>query len=69
MGDVQPNSLPSVGSVAIFQYKEKHLAIVEKLTSNGFYLKETNYRPCEVSTRFIPWNSERLKGFYSPTGG
>lgn len=69
MAEITPNTPPSVGSVAILQYKEKHVAIVEKLTSDGFFLRETNYRPCEVSTRFISWDSKRLKGFYSPTGG
>ena len=66
MRSIIPNSAPSVGVVAIFQYKVPHLAYVEKLTENGFWVKEANYEPAKITRRFIKWDDPRLKGFYAP---
>lgn len=65
MALVMPSSTPFVGAVAIFQYKEKHIALVTKLDEKGFYIKEANYIAGEYGTRFIPWDYPRLVGFYS----
>lgn len=69
MARVVPNTTPFVGSVAIFQYNVKHIAYVEKLTEKGFYIAESNYRPGVIGTRFIPWDYDKLTGFYAPSDG
>lgn len=70
MAEISPNTVPSVGSVVILQYKEKHVGIVEKFSEKGVYIRETNYRPCEVTARLVTWNDPRLIGFWQPmTGG
>lgn len=64
--DIKPNASPYVGVVVILQYKVPHYAIVEKLTEDGFWVKESNYIPNKIGTRFIPWNDKAIRGFYSP---
>lgn len=65
MADIVPNTTPAIGSVAIFQYgKLKHIALVTKLEETGFFIKEANYIPALVGTRFVKWNDPRLKGFF-----
>jgi hypothetical protein len=64
---VVPNTVPSVGVVAIFQYKVPHYAVVEKLTEQGFWVKESNYVAGEYGTRFVKWNDPKIVGFFAPT--
>lgn len=65
---LKPNSSPAVGSVAIFDYSgTPHYAYVSDITKDGFKIKESNYIPATVGTRFIKWNQDKhLKGFWSP---
>lgn len=65
MAQILPSTSPFVGAVAIFQYKEKHIALVTKLDEKGFYIKESNYIAGKYGTRFIPWNDPKLVGFYT----
>lgn len=65
MASIVPNTAPVVGAVAIFQYPEKHIAIVEKLTETGFIVREANKEPCKISTREVQWNDPKLVGFFS----
>jgi len=64
---ILPNSTPLVGTVAILQYREKHYAVVEKLTEEGFWVKEANYTPCKIERRFIKWNDPAIQGFFATT--
>lgn len=65
MALIAPNSLPSVGSVAVFNYHGvKHLGYVVELKSDGFMIKEANFKPAIVDTRFVSWQDPFLKGFW-----
>lgn len=65
--EILPNTAIYPGVVAIFQYKVKHYALVEKLTEEGFVVKESNYTPGVIGERFIKWNDPKLIGFFDPT--
>jgi len=70
MADIIPNESPRVGAVAIFHYGSlKHVAIVTKMTQDGFFVYESNYSHCVVDTRYVPWNSPNLDGFWGQDGG
>lgn len=65
MAQIVPNSTPQVGAVAVFQYKNlKHIAIITKLESDGFWVKEANYIPAMIGERFVKWNDPSLEGFW-----
>ena len=64
MNKIVPNSPPFEGAVAIFQYKEKHVAYVEKVEEKGFWIKEANYHPAKIGKRFIKWDDPKLVGFH-----
>lgn len=69
MALIMPNSPPKKGSVAVFDYKGvKHIAVVTELREKGFMIKEANYEPAKIGTRFVPWNSPSLIGFWSSGG-
>lgn len=60
--DLKPNSVPLVGSVAIFDYP--HYAYVEKLGDKGFIVSECNYDAGECGERFVDWGDEHIIGFW-----
>ena len=66
MQNILANTAPSKGVVAIFQYKVKHVAVVDKLTEDGFWVKEANYEQAKIGKRLIKWDDPHLKGFYAP---
>lgn len=67
MPSITPNSAPSVGSVAIFDYKGlKHVAYVVALKEEGFLVKEANFEPAKVAERLVNWNDKALEGFWNP---
>jgi hypothetical protein len=66
MQEITPNTTPIVGSVAILQYKVPHLAYVTALEETGFWVKESNYVPGKIGTRFIKWNEKTIKGYWIP---
>ena len=65
MIDIVPNTnYPRVGGLVVLRYKnEKHVATVTSVEKDGFWVKEANFRPCEIGTRFIKWEDKALKGF------
>lgn len=66
MFQVKPNTTISEGVIAIFDYSGvKHIAIVSRITANGFAVKESNYDAGVIGTRFITWNDHALVGFFS----
>lgn len=68
MAGVLPNTTPHVGAVAIFRYGEvKHIALVTKLSAEGFWVFEANKDPCVVASRFIEWGDPHLAGFFTDT--
>lgn len=66
MSEIIPNSdYPRVGGLAIFHYKEKHIAVVDEVLEDGFWIREANYEPYKIGKRFIKWNDKNLIGFAS----
>lgn len=68
MADIQPNSEPTVGGVAIFEYSNnvKHVAYITKIEDSGMWVFESNYRPCAIGSRFISYTDPHLVGFFFP---
>lgn len=66
MNAIVPNSSPHIGVIAVFAYPIPHLAYVEKLTDEGFIVKEANYEPAKIGERLVKWNDPHLKGFWKP---
>lgn len=61
------NTTPTAGVVVLLRYKEiSHMALIEKVSDSGISVRETNYKKCHYSERFIPWNDPSIVGFYSP---
>lgn len=68
--DLEPNSDRRVGNAVLLKENLPHIAILEEITPEGILISEQNYSDdptCPVTTRFLPHNSERIRGFYSPT--
>jgi hypothetical protein len=65
--DLDTNSLvPIVGGVVKLVYNGiYHLAYIEKITAEGLYLRESNYKPCLIARRLIPLNDPHIIGYYS----
>lgn len=67
---VQPNTTPFVGAVAIFTYISKtgetlpHVALVTKLDSDGFWVRDANFGGPGIRTHFIRYNDPHLDGFF-----
>lgn len=68
--ELTPNTSPAIGRVALFKYNEGkdvndfHAALITGFTKNGFKIKETNFKKCRYTERFISWNDKFLRGFY-----
>lgn len=66
--DIFPNTeLPRVGGVVILKYwnpDRHHLAYIEKITSEGLHIAESNYTRCLVSRRIIPLESKNIMGYW-----
>lgn len=68
MADIKPNSVPIVGSIAIFDYNGiKHIAYVKKLYGNSFEVDEANLKPCLRAPRRVLYTDKSLVGFHVPT--
>lgn len=57
-----------VGDVVLEKYPDTdHIALIADIQKEGYIVNEGNYRECEFSEgRAIPYNSERIRGFYRP---
>jgi len=73
MADIQPNSPPVKGGVAIFYYndkttgeKVKHIAMEEDIRESSFTVSETNYEAGKYTTREISYNDPYWVGTYFP---
>lgn len=73
MADIQPNSEPTVGGVAIFYYKHKetgditkHVAYITDVFPDYIYIFEANFEPCKISTRKVMLDDPHIAGFFFP---
>jgi hypothetical protein len=56
--------VPHVNGGVLFQYeKVYHVAVITKLAETGFWVKEGNYKRCEIGYRFVFWQDEAILGF------
>jgi len=64
--DLEPNSRPFVGAVALFYYPQGggHAGLITDIGWLGFWVSESNFNKCKRTERFISWNDKFLKGFY-----
>jgi len=63
---------PKVGDIIKLQYYNAtttkyiyHLSLIEKITEDGYSVKEGNYEKCKESKRIIPKNDEHILGFFN----
>lgn len=67
MEDIEPNSSPFVGAIAIFMYgNTKHLGVVTSMSEKGFTVREANKEACKTGEAFYAWDDKNLKGFATP---
>lgn len=67
MNEIQPNSVPRAGGVAIFTYKgQRHVAYIKNVKGGILSLLEANYRPCEISPREISVDDKSYVGAWYP---
>ena len=62
---------PQVGDVIKLQYYNAtttrytyHIALIEKITEEGYEIKEANYEKCKTSSRIIPKDDDNIVGFF-----
>lgn len=68
------NTKPFEGAVAIFWFPPsekypqgtKHVAYVDKMEGDRFYIKQTNKITCQYSEEWVSFNDPLLLGFYNP---
>jgi len=66
MAEIIPNSTyPRIGGLAIMQYKDKHIGVIQEVTEEGFWIKEANYEPYKITKRQIKWNDPHILGYWS----
>ena len=66
-GDIQSNSTPKVGGVVLLSYNEQHAAYIKELETDGMTVLESNFIPCQKSSRFIYYNDSHIRGYYDDT--
>ena len=64
--DLQGNTTPHINALALFSYENlDHVALIIEINDEGFFVKEGNKIPCEITKRrFVSWDDSSIKGFY-----
>lgn len=58
---------PTLGSIVVFKYPNNyHIAKVIKLKENTFIVSESNFKECEIEDREVPYDSDRILGYFTP---
>lgn len=64
---------PKVGDIIKLQYYNAtttrytyHIAVIEKITEEGYSVKEANYERCQKGERTIPKTDDHILGFFNP---
>ena len=64
--DLIPNSEPLIGGGVLFYYPKTdthHVAYIQAFTDEGMFVKEGNFKKCEISERLVYWNDPFIIGF------
>ena len=63
-----PTRTPVINGIVMLQYGEvSHIAVIKGFRKDGFLISEGNYKPCELTTRILPYNSDKIRGFWVST--
>ena len=63
-GSIKPNADASVNAVVLLREgKYGHAGIVIGLTEDEIIISETNYKPCELSTRTLNRTDPKIRGY------
>lgn len=66
MIEILPNSDPVIGGVAVEFFKGiKHVSVITQIDEEGVWVKESNYKHCQIGKRYIPYSKYSLVGFWS----
>lgn len=61
--DLKPNTdFPQKGGLVKFNYN--HIAVVQKVSEEGIYIREGNYTKCKFTNRLIKWNDPKVLGYW-----
>lgn len=65
--DLSPNTFtPYVGVVILMKYPHtSHVAVIEKVENDGYWVVEGNFNRCELSRRFVLKSYSRIVGFWT----
>ena len=63
--DIIPNSAPVKGGVVLFKYVEYHAAYILELFPGGMLVRDANFKPCEVTERFVYFSDKHIRGFWA----
>lgn len=59
------HATPQIGGIILLQYSDVwHVAVITEFTESGFQVSESNYVPCTVTERIIPYNDSRIRAFF-----
>ena len=62
---IQPNiDHPIVGGLVLTNESQLgHIGVITSIAKSGFWIIESNYKPCQQTERFIENNSPIIRGF------
>lgn len=66
--DLQPNTIPFVGSFALFDYDGlPHIGLIAVFKDDGFVMTHRVLRggECYEGFSFVAWNNRAIRGFYT----
>jgi len=67
---INPNSMPRIGVAILLKYNIPaglggyHIGIVDKITPEGYFVRDSNFKRCIATYRFISKESPTIRGFY-----
>lgn len=64
--DIKPNTIsPHRGGLVVFKYN--HIAVIQKITEEGIYVREGNYKRCRITERLVKWDDPQIRGYWYDT--
>ena len=62
--DLKPNGEPVIGGGILLKYPNNyHVAVIQEFRDEGFFVKEGNFKKCEITERLIKYNDPVITGF------
>lgn len=61
------SSIPTLGGVVVFKIGPYgHVAVIDAINADSFHIKESNYRYCQFTQRWIAFTDPTIKGYWVP---